>query len=194
MLAHSRRPIAALMMLAATAALPAPARALDDAQKKEIGAFIKEYLIANPEIMLEVQSALKAKQMAEQEKLATAAISDNEQAIFHSAYDVTLGNPDGDVTVVEFYDYNCGYCKRALSDMDMILQTDKNVRFVLKELPILGPTRLPPIASPPPSAGSPRRSMAISTVRCSAERIAPTRRSRLPLRGASVSRKQICAS
>ncbi|MEA3535179.1 DsbA family protein [Rhizobium sp. CC-YZS058] len=142
MLAHSRRPIAALMMLAATAALPAPARALDDAQKKEIGAFIKEYLIANPEIMLEVQSALKAKQMAEQEKLATAAISDNEQAIFHSAYDVTLGNPDGDVTVVEFYDYNCGYCKRALSDMDMILQTDKNVRFVLKELPILGPDSL----------------------------------------------------
>ena len=56
-----------------------------------------------------------------------------------SKYDITLGNPDGDVTIVEFYDYNCGYCKRALSDMDAILEKDKNVRFVLKELPILGP-------------------------------------------------------
>lgn len=137
-----RRPFAALLMLAATVVLPAPASALDDAQKKEIGAFIKDYLIANPEIMLDVQAALKAKQAAEQEQLATAAITANEQAIFHSKYDVTLGNPKGDVTVVEFYDYNCGYCKRALSDMEMILQTDPNVRFVLKELPILGPDSL----------------------------------------------------
>ncbi|MEK1927964.1 MAG: DsbA family protein [Rhizobium giardinii] len=130
---------ATLILLSATAALPQGAQALDDKQKQEIGEFIKEYLVANPEILLEAQQALKKKQADAQLQQAEAAISDNEKAIFQSKYDVTLGNPNGDVTIVEFYDYNCGYCKRALSDMDTILEKDKNVRFVLKELPILGP-------------------------------------------------------
>ncbi len=52
---------------------------------------------------------------------------------------MTLGNPKGDVTIVEFFDYNCGYCRHALSDMEAMLEKDKNVRFVLKEFPILGP-------------------------------------------------------
>ncbi|MEK1933801.1 MAG: DsbA family protein [Pararhizobium sp.] len=130
---------ATLILLSATAALPQGAHALDDKQKQEIGDFIKEYLVAHPEILLEAQQALKKKQADEQLQQAEAAINDNEKAIFQSKYDVTLGNPKGDVTIVEFYDYNCGYCKRALSDMDAILEKDKNVRFVLKELPILGP-------------------------------------------------------
>ncbi|WFU48738.1 DsbA family protein [Sinorhizobium terangae] len=132
----------ALLALAASVALPQTAAALDAKQKEEIGAFIKEYLLANPEVMLEVQEALTAKQRAKQQEAAEAAIATNKKAIFQSEYDVTLGNPDGDVTIVEFYDYNCGYCKRALSDMDQILAADKNVRFVLKELPILGPDSL----------------------------------------------------
>ncbi|CAN7429926.1 DsbA family protein [Pararhizobium sp. LjRoot235] len=137
---NARKTIAAtLILLLATAALPQGAHALDDKQKQEIGAFIKEYLVANPEILLEAQQALKKKQADEQLQQAEATINDNEKAIFQSKYDVTLGNPNGDVTIVEFYDYNCGYCKRALSDMDAILEKDKNVRFVLKELPILGP-------------------------------------------------------
>jgi len=131
-----------LIAVAAGIALPQPAAALDPKQKEEIGAFIKEYLIANPEIMLEVQEALSAKQRAKQQEASQAAIAKNEKAIFNSAYDVILGNPKGDVTVVEFFDYNCGYCKRALSDMDDILAKDKNVRFVLKEFPILGPDSL----------------------------------------------------
>lgn len=132
----------ALLALAASVALPQTAAALDAKQKEEIGAFIKEYLLANPEVMLEVQEALTAKQRAKQQEAAEAAIATNKKAIFQSEHDVTLGNPDGDVTIVEFYDYNCGYCKRALSDMDQILAADKNVRFVLKELPILGPDSL----------------------------------------------------
>ncbi|MBP1882599.1 DsbA family protein [Sinorhizobium mexicanum] len=131
-----------LLALGASVALPQTAAALDAKQKEEFGAFIKEYLLANPEVMLEVQEALSAKQRAKQQEAAEAAIAANKKAIFQSKYDVTLGNPDGDVTIVEFYDYNCGYCKRALSDMDQILKTDKNVRFVLKELPILGPDSL----------------------------------------------------
>jgi protein-disulfide isomerase len=54
-------------------------------------------------------------------------------------YDMTIGNPKGDVTIVEFFDYNCGYCRHALTDMETMLKKDKNVRFVLKEFPILGP-------------------------------------------------------
>ncbi|NTJ42149.1 DsbA family protein [Agrobacterium larrymoorei] len=116
-----------------------PAHALDAQQKKEIGAFIKEYLIENPEIMLEVQDALEKKQMEARTAKAADAVGENSKALFESKYDLSLGNPDGDVTLVEFFDYNCGYCKRAMADTDNILKTDKNVRIVLKEFPILGP-------------------------------------------------------
>ncbi|WP_307233338.1 DsbA family protein [Pararhizobium capsulatum] len=126
----------------AGATLPQAAFALDDKQKKEMGEFIREYLVANPEILLEAQQSLKKKQQDEQLRQAEVAISENQQTIFKSVHDVTLGNPKGDVTIVEFYDYNCGYCKRALADMETILANDKNVRFVLKELPILGPDSL----------------------------------------------------
>jgi protein-disulfide isomerase len=131
-----------LIALAAGITLPQSAAAFDAKEKEELGAFIKEYLLANPEIMLEVQEALAAKQRAQQQEAAEVAIASNKKAIFNSAYDITLGNPKGDVTIVEFFDYNCGYCKRALSDMDKILAKDKNIRFVLKELPILGPDSL----------------------------------------------------
>ena len=128
--------------LALAVALPSAALALDDRQKEEIGAFIKEYLIENPEILLDVQEALQEKQAKAQQEKSGQAIAENEKDIFESEYDIALGNPEGDVTIVEFFDYNCGYCKRALSDMDEILAKDKNVRFVLKELPILGPDSL----------------------------------------------------
>ena len=134
--------LAATVALAITVAAPLPALALDEAQKKEIGDFIKEYLVENPEILIEVQEALQKKQEAQQQAKAQGAITDNEKAIFTSPYDIALGNPKGDVTIVEFFDYNCGYCKRALSDMDAMLEEDKNLRFVLKELPILGPDSL----------------------------------------------------
>ncbi|MCB5201744.1 DsbA family protein [Neorhizobium sp. T786] len=115
-----------------------PAAALDDQQKKEMGEFIREYLVENPEVMVEVQAALEAKQQSQRVAQASQAVTANHDAIFSSKNDVTLGNPDGDVTIVEFFDYNCGYCKRALADMETIVEKDSNVRFVLKEFPILG--------------------------------------------------------
>jgi protein-disulfide isomerase len=116
-----------------------PALALDDSQKKEMGEFIREYLLQNPEVMIEVQNALEAKQQAQRADQSTKAVATYKDEIFSSPTDVVLGNPKGDVTVVEFFDYNCGYCKRAMSDMDEILKKDTKVRFVLKEFPILGP-------------------------------------------------------
>lgn len=138
-MAFNFRTLAATALIALPVVMPTSAGALDDAQKKELGAFIKEFLIANPEIMLDVQDALEKKQQEARLQQASAAVKENKDALFSSEHDIALGNPNGDVTVVEFFDYNCGYCKRALSDMNDILSKDNNVRFVLKEFPILGP-------------------------------------------------------
>lgn len=126
-------------LLIATTAFNSTAFALDDKQKQEMGAFIKEYLIAHPEILLDVQDALQKKQEDARAAQTTAAVADNKQDIFNSKADIALGNPKGDVSVVEFFDYNCGYCRHALPDMEAMLKNDKNIRFVLKEFPILGP-------------------------------------------------------
>lgn len=140
MLARSKTLALGSMLM--TALWLTPALALEEDEKKEMGQFIREYLLENPEVMLEVQAALEAKQQSQRLEQAGQAVAANHDAIFNSQDDIALGNPDGDVTVVEFFDYNCGYCKRALADMEKVLSTDPKVRFVLKELPILGPDSL----------------------------------------------------
>jgi len=107
--------------------------------RAQIESIVREYLLANPEILVEVQSALEQKMQAEQAAASQQVISEAADQIFDSAHDGIIGNPEGDVTIVEFFDYNCGYCKRALSDMEALVANDKNLRFVLKEFPILGP-------------------------------------------------------
>jgi protein-disulfide isomerase len=115
-----------------------PSAMAEGTNKAEIEKIIKEYLLANPEIMVEMQEALTAKREKQEKITRDKAISSSGAAIFEASADAVLGNPKGDVTVVEFYDYNCGYCKRALSDMDAMIKADPNLRFVLKEYPILG--------------------------------------------------------
>lgn len=107
--------------------------------RAEIETIVRDYLLANPEILLEMQTALEQKMRQQQEAASRQAIAEASDLIFNSEYDGVVGNPDGDVTVVEFFDYNCGYCKRALADMEALVQSDPNLRFVLKEFPILGP-------------------------------------------------------
>jgi len=108
----------------------------------EIGPLVREYLINNPDVLLEVQSALELRQEAERREMVASVIAEREDDLFNSSMDIALGNPQGDVTVVEFFDYNCSYCKRAHQDMVDIIANDPNVRFVLKEFPILGPDSL----------------------------------------------------
>lgn len=139
---HNRKGLMAALLIGMSTALPLPAAALDDAQKQEFGAFIREYLLANPELIEEMSQALEIKKEAESRVMAQAAIAENAEAIFNAPEDIVLGNPEGDVTVVEFYDYNCGFCKRAMNDMVAMLDKDPNIRFVLKEFPILGPDSL----------------------------------------------------
>jgi len=111
--------------------------ALDSAERAEIEQVIRQYLLENPELMLEVQQALEKKQQEQQKSRAQAALKQNADTIFNSPNQGIVGNKDGDVTIVEFFDYNCGFCQRAMEDMNRIVGDDPNVRFVLKELPIL---------------------------------------------------------
>jgi protein-disulfide isomerase len=107
--------------------------------RTEVEAIVRDYLLKNPEILLEVQDALEAKQKEEQKLASEGVIKNQKDEIFNSAYDGIVGNPNGKVTIVEFYDYNCGFCKRAIEDMQALTKADSDLRFVLKEFPILGP-------------------------------------------------------
>ena len=118
----------------------------------EVGEIVKAYMIAHPEAVGQIlaellkhrptASASAAAPTGANAKSAderNAAVADNAGALFTSPHQVTLGNPDGTVTLVEFFDYSCGYCKRALPDMLTLLKDDPKLKIVLKEFPILGP-------------------------------------------------------
>jgi protein-disulfide isomerase len=108
-------------------------------QKKALGEIIKDYLIKNPEIMLEVQNAYDEKSQKEQDAKLKEFMAKNAKDIYRAPDSSVAGDPNGDVTVVEFFDYNCGYCKRGLPEVQKLVNEDKKVRFVFKELPILSP-------------------------------------------------------
>jgi protein-disulfide isomerase len=129
---------AALIAGAAIFSTHAIAQSITPAQRTEIEAIIKDYLLKNPELMQEVMQELEKRQALAETEKARGAIAANKEAIFNSPRQVTLGNPKGDVTMVEFFDYNCGYCKRAMADMMELLKSDPNLRVVLKEFPVLG--------------------------------------------------------
>lgn len=134
-----RRTVAALAVAAsATAMIPAPAMALDEADKAQVETIIREYLLANPEIMLEVQRALEAKQANERVASQQKTMRDMKDAIYSSEHQVEIGDKNAPITIVEFFDYNCGFCQRALADMDKFVANDNGVRFILKEFPVLG--------------------------------------------------------
>jgi protein-disulfide isomerase len=118
----------------------------------EVGEIAKEYFVKHPEAVGQILAEL-LKHRASASVGAngapapnvkpsldrSAAVASNAASLFNSPHQVTLGNPQGTVTLVEFFDYNCGYCKRALPDMLSLLKGDPNLKVVLKEFPILGP-------------------------------------------------------
>lgn len=121
-------------------AMPAAqAQSFTDAQKAELGPLIREYLLKNPEVLRDAMAALEQKQKQDEEASRSQVVDQEAKALFDSPFQATLGNPQGKATIVEFFDYNCGYCKRALDDMARILKTDPDVKVVLKDFPVLGP-------------------------------------------------------
>jgi protein-disulfide isomerase len=121
----------------APAAPAATAEAPTD-QRAQVEGIIKNYLLAHPEVLQDAMAALDKKQQEAEAEKARTSIKDNNATLFNSPHQVVLGNPQGTTTVVEFFDYNCGYCKKALPDMLTLLKSDSNIKFVLKEFPVLG--------------------------------------------------------
>jgi len=108
-------------------------------QTRAIEDIVKNYLVQHPEVLQDAMDTLDKRQKEADAEKARTTIKDNKASIFDSSHQVVLGNPDGKVTMVEFFDYNCAYCKRALPDMLSLLKTDPDLKFVLKEFPVLGP-------------------------------------------------------
>jgi protein-disulfide isomerase len=130
--------VPALLALALCAApQSAPAQSFSDAQRGDIEKIVRDYLIAHPEVLEEAMNELSKRQAAAEAEKHQATITKNADAIFNSPRGVTIGNKDGDVTFVEFFDYNCGYCKRAMADMLDLMKSDPKLKVVLKEFPVL---------------------------------------------------------
>jgi len=131
--------IAAVALIAAPVFSPISANAFDGAEKTEIEQIVKDYLLSNPEIILEMQTAIEERQRVAEEEQRTQALAAAGDRIFNNPDDGVIGNANGDVTVVEFFDYNCSFCRRAHADLVTLKESDPKVRFVMKEFPILGP-------------------------------------------------------
>lgn len=114
------------------------AQEFDQDQREEMGEIIRDYLLENPEILREVIQALEAKEQQAGAAAMTATIRERGPDLYRGEHDLVAGNPDGSVTMVEFFDYNCGYCKRAMSDVLALIESDDDLRVVFKEWPILG--------------------------------------------------------
>ncbi|MET0968071.1 MAG: DsbA family protein [Tardiphaga sp.] len=130
---------AAVALVLAGAPAIVAAQSFSDGQKTEIQTIIKDYLISHPEILEDVSAELTKRQAAAEAQKHEAAVSANANLIFNSPRGVLVGAKDGDVAFVEFFDYNCGYCKRAMSDMLELMKADPKLKVVLKEFPVLGP-------------------------------------------------------
>jgi protein-disulfide isomerase len=119
-------------------AQPAPGAASSSPDRAATERIVRDYLLANPEILREMAEKLRTKDEAKAESARADVFKKGASEVYDSEYQVVLGNPQGDVTLVEFFDYNCGYCKQALADTEELLASDPKLRLVLKEFPVLG--------------------------------------------------------
>ncbi|MBI1239666.1 MAG: thioredoxin domain-containing protein [Alphaproteobacteria bacterium] len=136
--------LAAVGLLAAWG-LSGTARAAEDApplDRAAIEQIVREYLLAHPDILIDMTEALEAQENAKQSAAVRDVLTASRPEIEHDGYSHVAGNPNGDVTIVEFFDYNCGYCKHALDPLLSFVEADGNTRLVIKEFPILGPNSL----------------------------------------------------
>jgi protein-disulfide isomerase len=131
------------VFLGALLALPAVALAqtpsFDNRQREAIEQIFKDYLLKNPELLRDAMVELERREQEAQKATQQSALKESRDKLVNSSRDMVAGNAAGDITLVEFFDYNCGYCKRALGDMRALMQSDPKLRVVLKDFPVLGP-------------------------------------------------------
>jgi protein-disulfide isomerase len=128
----------ALLLSTVLLVAPAMADSFTDQQKTEMGDVIKAYLLEHPELLREMAEKLEAQDRANEVTARTEGLEKNKDVIFRLAGDAVVGNPKGDVTVVEFMDYNCGWCKKSVKEVSALVATDTKLRVVMKEFPIFG--------------------------------------------------------
>lgn len=131
--------LVALAAAAVLLALPSAGCSAESASDKAFGEKVRSYLLAHPEVL---EEALNRLQLAKTEQTAAAtkvALNDHRRELEHDPRDFVAGNPNGAVTVVEFFDYRCPFCKTSAPALEAFLQKNKDVRLVLKEYPVLGP-------------------------------------------------------
>lgn len=133
------RPLLIAGLMAATPALALDLTAMTEAEREQFRAEVRAYLLENPEVLMEAIGVLEQRKQDAQASADEMLLEQHHAAIFEDPSSWVGGNPDGDVTVVEFLDYKCGYCKQAHPEVTKLLQDDGNVRYVVKEFPILGP-------------------------------------------------------
>lgn len=127
-------------MLEEQMALSEPAQAESDVASIDptvLNPMIEQFLLDDPKVLQRVSTALEQTLRAEEAERSATALAEFRDQIFNAPGQIVLGNPDGDVTLVEFFDYNCGYCRAALPDMAALLAEDPDLKVILKEFPIL---------------------------------------------------------
>jgi protein-disulfide isomerase len=112
---------------------------LPPAQREAIEGIIHDYLIHNPDVLIEALRGAEDKLNREADAKATKVLTDRRSEVFDDPATPVGGNPQGDVTIVEFFDYRCPYCKQVLPSLQTLLKEDRKLRFVYKEMPVLGP-------------------------------------------------------
>ncbi|WP_146343989.1 DsbA family protein [Phaeobacter marinintestinus] len=129
--------------LTALALMAAPVSAADltnlsDSERAAFRDEIRAYLMDNPEVIMEAVGLLEQREAEAEARADLTMVSQNSAEIFEDGYSWVGGNPDGDITLVEFMDYRCGYCRKAVPEIEKLLKSDGNVRLIIKEFPILG--------------------------------------------------------
>ncbi|MCC6864063.1 MAG: thioredoxin domain-containing protein [Rhodobacteraceae bacterium] len=111
---------------------------MNDAEREAFRAEVRAYLLENPEILMEAMNVLQSREQAAAVKNENIIVVENHNAIFNDGVSWVGGNPDGDITLVEFLDYRCGYCRKAWQEVNELVKSDGNIRIIMKEFPILG--------------------------------------------------------
>ncbi|MCB1993486.1 MAG: thioredoxin domain-containing protein, partial [Geminicoccaceae bacterium] len=115
-----------------------PARAADELPQAEVERIVREYLLREPEVIMQAIEELQRRRDLAASQQQRDQIAANRQMLVADSRDPAIGNPDGDVTLVEFFDYRCGYCRAMVDSINELVASDPDVRVVMKEFPILG--------------------------------------------------------
>ena len=138
-----RLPLVAATFAALTFASPVLAQTtamqMSDSERAAFRAEVRAYLMENPEVIFEAVTEFERRNQAQQGEMDLALVEINAEAIFDDGHSWVTGNPEGDITLVEFMDYRCGFCRRAQPEVLSMLEADGNIRLIIKEFPILGP-------------------------------------------------------